>query len=487
MKATVIRNIRVFPSPRQEVAREEALPAIDAWYAFRRTLATIYIFDSQTTSTHQKLSEKLIGSLSETLASFPQLAGRLHPSWISVDGNNGCSKTVKRPKISWGGDADQGVDFTEASTATRLYELLPPAKTGSAGFLWDRSGSRLDVLFPRAPMSEALMRVQLTHFKNGGFALAVDADHGLADALVVGNFMQHWSTRFNGQSTTKLPDCVYYGSRLDDEVLRRRQTSALDARASCPPAVKRPFARDLDARLEKAPVTTNTMAKSLVQTPCLLHISAGRYKRITEEIQASSPTHITDHVAMAAFLWAVLNRARKASRPTVELHMAVSFRGQLNLPTGLIGSPFANIMLPYGSGEESTDATRLAVKIMQALDTFDEHAMRDLISEAMFDNSPDGSSRAQEYSERMTFTSAAHSGWDNVAFGRPKFLAPLLPWYNLFVMLESLGITGRNESDVIAPRWYRDGVNIFFAIDEQLYEAFASDPAFADFDKLQDI
>lgn len=78
----------------------------------------------------------------------------------------------------------------------------------------------------------------------------------------------------------------------------------------------------------------------------MLHLSTTRYKRIVQDVQAAAGRRVTDQVAVASFLWAALNRV---CGHEVDLHMAVSLRGTLNLPEGTLGSPMLVAMLRCGA------------------------------------------------------------------------------------------------------------------------------------------
>ncbi|KJY00882.1 transferase family protein [Zymoseptoria brevis] len=481
MKTKITSRSRILPATPQETQRQIALSAIDAWYTYRRSLPTIYFFQ-RSSQDQRKLASQFVDSLSKTLDIFPHLAGTVEPHSIDVKTHDDRIVTVKRPRLVWGShDKDAGVEFLEAETSTTLEELLPPLNSASPALMWDRSGVPMNRLFPKASTSETLVRVQLTFLQCGGFTIAVDMDHGLADAHVVGLFMQYWSAVFGGKVPKHLPPVNYRPDLVARSVEEHPAPEEMIERAA-QLTVRRPLLRDHPKSLPNLPAPLNGDTNTV---KCMLHLPATTYNRITQNVQAAAGVHTTDQVAAAGFFWAAMNRARRSAGYAVDLHMAVSFRHSLGIPDGTLGSPAFAVMLRCSENTDS--AAKLAATIMETLSQYDENAMRALIYQIGLEDSPDGSERPKTESENMFFSSAVRSGWSSVEFGshRPVFLAPLLVRNNMFVMVESLDADG---GDTTAWRdWYRGGVNIFFDVPEEVYEAMVSDPAFADFKKLRDM
>lgn len=486
MRTKIITTSRVFPHIGPNGLQEAKLPPIDSWYAHRRSLVVVYLFRPPPDSSRSSLLAKLKTSLAKTLDSFPQLAGRLKPHSIDVHTADGLLLSIRRPKIVWGdNDPESGVEFIEAESQITLDELLPPTGPEHNAFMWDRSGAPFAQLFPRTPLSESLVRAQVTWLQCGGFAIAVDMDHAMADAHVVGLFMQYWSANFSNESTSGLPPVRFLpdlASQLVGDCSTSKSQEMLERAGKF--AIRRPLVRDHSGSRPRPSAPSPPTRKSAMING-MLHLSAAKYRRITQEIQHAANVRVTDQVAVASFVWAAMNRAKKAHGYGVDLHMSVSFRGKLDFPAGTLGSPFIVVMLHCGDG--SDDSAKLAAIIMETLSQYDESAMRSIAYQANLEDSPDGSYRPQNQVESIIFSSAVQSGWIDVAFGpnKPVFLAPILPYVNVFTMVESLDT---NDEDGFTEKgWHGGGVNIFFTVSPEVYEAMSSDPAFLDFDKLQDL
>lgn len=483
MKTKTISTSRVRPRNPPGTHQEAPLPAIDSWYTYRRSLVVIYFFPSAAEPSRSSLGSDLLNSLSTTLDVFPQLAGRIQARTIETKAPDGTVLEVKRPKLVWGGGEtptpDDGVEYILAEASVDLEELLPPTDAEHRGFMWDRSGSPLEKLFPKAPSSEALVRVQVTYVQCGGFSIAIDMDHGIADAHVVGLFMQYWSAIFSKRPISNLPRVHFRPDLVAQQVEEKHGNPDEMLQLASRLVVRRPLVRD---HHESPASSLAPPVRGSLWRNGMLHLPVARYERIVRDITSAAGTRVTDQVAIASFLWAALNRARGRG---VDLHMAVSLRGTLNIPEGTLGSPFVAAMLRCGA--RSTDAVGLAPIIMRTLSQYDEEAMRSIAYQAALEDSPDGSHRPQGKAESMVFTSAAQSGWDAVTFGphRPVFMAPLLPHGNLFVIVESLNDS--REVGATHREWYAGGVNIFFKVSEEIYEALSSDPAFLDFVQLRDV
>nr|GEZ32558.1 hypothetical protein [Tanacetum cinerariifolium] len=118
-------------------------------------------------------------SLSQSLAIYYPLAGRLpSPSASYVDCN------------------DEGIDFVEVSTDSRLSEFI----------VKKYHDETLHHLFPHGlglndgKTNRSLLQVQLNHFSDGGVAVAVSVSHKIADGLTVASFVNHWATVARGES-----------------------------------------------------------------------------------------------------------------------------------------------------------------------------------------------------------------------------------------------------------------------------------------------
>nr|GEY56448.1 hypothetical protein [Tanacetum cinerariifolium] len=146
-------------------------------------------------------------SLSQSLARYYPLAGRFpSPSASYVDCN------------------DEGIDFVEVSTDSRLNDFIQTKYQHET----------LHHLFPKGlglndgKTNPSLLQVQLNHFLDGGVAVAVSMSHKIADALTTTCFVNHWATVARGESPIN-PTFIYSppsnSIEVADEVVLPENTS----------------------------------------------------------------------------------------------------------------------------------------------------------------------------------------------------------------------------------------------------------------------
>lgn len=532
MKVEVISSHRVRPLAGNAGQQSAILPAIDSWYAHWRTIVPIYLFSSYN---GEDAPSELLRSFSQTINMFPQLAGTLAPCVVdgAVDREG---RPLRRLRLDWAGDnAGAGAEFIAAKTKARIQSLVPPRASNASDFLWDRSEeSSLRPLFPQAAPKASGIRVQVTLFRCGGFSLAVDCDHAMADAYTVVLFMRHWGAAHaqlmftpagpvKPCATAELPKIIFDPEfvlkklpKMDDKDHDGRDLRALLLQQARQLPARRPDLRNLSSKLEEELGTSGTTttpshlpeAVSLpptpsVSVPYMLHLSGSGYERVTRRVQkeaiARNMSQVTDQVAIVAFVWAALNRARLAHQasaaPCTELHLPTSFRWKLGLPPGLLGSPLVAVMVD-GGGPDPTDAVALAAEILRTLDRFDEQALLAVTYDASLRSTPEVGANRGERRERMDFTSGVATGAGATSFGRgmkPVFFGLMaLPVDDLFLMTEAMPARGQEAPAVpgetlqsLSTKWYKDGVNIFFSTSRDVFDALAADPAFGDLELVQ--
>lgn len=541
MKVEVIASSRVRPqeSAGQHRTQQSAvLPAIDSWYAHWRTGTPIYLFPSYN---GDDAPSELLQSFSQTINMFPQLTGTLEPCVVDgvVDSEG---RPLRRLRLDWAEDnAGVGAEFIVAKTKARIQSLVQPcASNTSAGFLWDRSEeSSLRPLFPQAaPKASCGLRVQVTLFRCGGFSLAVDCDHAMADAYTIVLFMRYWGAVHTQMftpgpvkhcATAELPKIIFDPELVLNKLPKMDDNGARLLQQARQLPTRRPDLRKLSSKLEeelgtKSSATTTSSppevvhvqqevsvslppAPASVKVPYMLHLSASGYERATRHVQKEAVARnmgiqVTDQVAIVALVWAALNRARLqypacSADPWTELHLPTSFRWKLDLPPGLVGSPLVAIMMDGGGGTKQTDEVALAAEIARTLDRFDEEALLAVTYDASLRSTPErleaGANRG-ERRERIDFTAMVATGAGTTSFGRgmePVFFGPMvLQVDDLFMMTEAMPARGQAGAPAVpagslSSKWYKDGVNIFFSASRDVVEALAADPAFGDLELVQ--
>lgn len=484
MKVDIVKVNGIWPRGHQNASPQSAnLPALDAWYAHRRTVPTIYLFKKPTEQ--QDLVARLTESLSQTLDDFPRLVGSLE-SVKTLDPEKS-GQEFQRTIVNWGSSSDRAVEFTEARTRSRIRGLLPPATLNESTFLWDYSPLSLRGLFPTPCAEPPGIRIQFTEFACGGFSLGVDFEHGLADGYTAGKFLERWSMIY-GQMFHSESDALpnppswqpeIFSDQLVDIDLEAEGSALLEKAKTLP--TRGPYRRTLHSDGSNA-------QRSEMMFNYLLHVPAMEVTHKLGELQKKSPMRLTDQAALIGFFWACLNRARvHAQRPPIDLHLASSFRWLLGVRDGLLGSPLFVVMVSPDSESNPTNATdpvNLAVNVTKALGEYDDSAMHAITYDATFTDSPSRGFMPKGGDEHVELSSVAHLGYDKFHIGplRPSFYIPSSSIPNLFVLTEAVP-TG----PPVGNTWYKNGLNLFFNVTEDVFEAFSSDPALAECEVYQDV
>ncbi|KAF2754939.1 transferase family protein-like protein [Pseudovirgaria hyperparasitica] len=493
MKAELVGHHRIYSEHEDASKKTAVLPAIDSWGAYWRTIVAIYFFESYS---GLDVFSDLRKSLSRALDRVPHLTGTLEPT--SIKTSDEPVRTFRRVKVTWGSGTPGG-ELLECKTNARIKSLIPPSAQASS-FVWDRSDKALEALFPKCLSETSGLRIQLTKFTCGGFSIAIDMDHALADAYTVALFIGYWSSVHNQMFPTtaepcqsaKLPDLLFSPSIVEDKIPSDGKKLLMLEKSTHLPT-RRPDFRFLSAPNKEIIVSRdgpipNMKRPNSVSTQYLFHVSEYDYERITRGVQATADVQVTDQIAFTAFLWAALNQARlHCGRHSLDLHLSLSLRWTLGLPEGLVGSPLVAVM--FDSGEDLHTVRRrpsvLATAITETLEKYTEDALLGIVYDASMRDSPTSSSRGTEKSERMELTSGVGSISSAPIFGscRPLFMAPpALPVENLFIMADCLS----SNAGTTAKR-YADGYNIFVSLPRDVYCSLIQDPAFSAFEVLDDL
>ncbi|EDU47345.1 transferase family protein [Pyrenophora tritici-repentis] len=487
MKVDIVKVHEVWPRSHQNLSPQSAnLPVVDAWYAYHRTVPTIYLFKQ--TNEQRELVAQIIESLSRTLDVFPRFVGVLEGTTHPDPKDQ--KQQVQRTIVKWGTSSDRAVEFTEARTKARIQSLLPPATLNKSSFMWDYSPISLRALFPTPCSQPPGIRIQTTTFACGGFSLGIDFEHGLADGYTAGRFLEHWSLIHgqlfhSGNGVLKNPPSWQpdiFNDQLADIDLHEQGPSLLERARTLP--TRGPYRRTLHSN--GSDIVSNFGPKKMYNY--LLHIPAKEVGHKLAELQSKSSMRLTDQAALIGFFWACLNRARGYSKCLpIDLHLATSLRWLLGVRDGLLGSPFVVVMISPDADSaptNSTDPINLAVRVTNTLNQYDDTAIHAIAYDASFTDSPSRTLMPKRGDEHMEFSSVAHLGYDKFSLGslRPSFYFPSSSIPNLFVLTEAVpsgGVSGNT--------WYRNGLNLFFNVTEDVFESFASDPALAQCEVYQDL
>ncbi|KAK3013153.1 hypothetical protein RJ639_008576 [Escallonia herrerae] len=125
--------------------------------------------DHNPSSNFTERSLRIKGSLSKTLARYYPFAGRLKND-ILIDCN------------------DEGVDFVEAKTKSKLSEFLNKPESGALGLLFSDG-----FLWKDSCEDTSLLGIQVTFFACGGMAISLSISHKIADGCTISTFLSDWA------------------------------------------------------------------------------------------------------------------------------------------------------------------------------------------------------------------------------------------------------------------------------------------------------
>ena len=487
MRVEIIRSLALRPEI-DDGPRSAVLPVIDSWYAYWRTLTPIYLFRGQTTE--EDIFPKLRTSLCRALNDLPHLLATLQP--CTILSNDQSKSPIQRVKAIWGTETTSG-EFIEARTSARVRSLLPVSVPPNRSYLWNRSDKSLRALFPQSTPASSALRVQVTVFRCGGFGIALDLDHALADAHTVALLMQRWCVSYTQlyapelNTSTLLPSIV---SRADIVPIDVNQPSMLLEKASKLP-IRRPDRRTLNPKAASGKLKPSPQAQILKRsyggTPHLLHLTDRDYVRISQRIRGTGDLQITEKVALMTVLWTALNRARtRASLEPIELEVTKDYRYTLGLPEGLTGCPCVAVMMDMDDDtlHGRNDGRVLAGRMAATLDACDEDAIRAVAYDASLRDSPTSSARSgSSPQERMYFTLGMQSRTvASLKFGpySPILCAPLtMPIDNLIMMADSFA-KGKDG------KWHRSGIDFYFCLTQVVLTELLCDPDLACVEQLSD-
>lgn len=110
--------------------------------------------------------------------------------------------------------------------------------------------------------------------------------------------------------------------------------------------------------------------------------------------------------------------------------------------------------------------------------------MHAITYDATFRDSPSSTFKPKGGDEHLEFSSVAHLGYDKFWLGwlRPSFHVPSSSIPNFSVLTGAVP-SGR----AVGNARYTNGLNLFFNVTEDVFEAFASDPVLAGYEVYQDV
>ena len=436
-------------------------------------------------------TKTLTKSLQRVLFSYPAYAGRL--SHIPYRSNGDWSERFGRLRVTYGTDADPGVETVIAHCDATLGSLIPNAE--QRGRVWNASDVPF-ALFSGQDIKIALHDgletgglpaaiVKLTTFACGGIAIAARLQHVLGDAQAFLQFVRDWAAAHRAMSKG-LPLPVLNpifdprildgraagninGAEPDPDIMQAAKglpvhrydwwASATDCPAPFQHRTK-PAAEIQGAKTSSPqglPLDWKDWDVTQTTPHYVLHYTA---EEISEMYRALSPSDseysFSRLDALIAHLWASIVRARQIppSDP-IFLNFAFNFRPRMSppLPSTLLGVPACMIHAAGNASSAHGHETRtLALAIRKAIRSMNAETIPVFLHEVA--HHMDTQRYWQLFGGRhhVMVTSWLQHGMCEVDFGagkRPRFVEALMPGWIIQLMEARYGDCFDEEGELV--------------------------------------
>ncbi|KAJ7635195.1 transferase family-domain-containing protein [Roridomyces roridus] len=452
-----------------------------------------WVYDGALSHDHLKVS------LVKTLNAYPQWAGQLR--YTKYDPNGGHTLRSRRLEISYGTQADPGVEFVVASCEAGVSELFPglEQRLEGSGALDVSSLEALELL-PKTPTLASNSKdadftglpclvVQVTTFHRGGTAVALKVSHPLADAQTLLTFVNDWAAVSRALlHNLPLPAMtpVFSPSAFD-------QAASGDIDASSPDPQLLQIAHELPIHRYDWWATTDGLdikqfpphlaSPSIQPGPSLpwhewdltlpirnylLYFSADEISRIWAA--ASSEPTLTEHRisrfdALQAHVWMALMRAHPEVADGEEFYMNLSLgmRERVSPPLGV---------LARACGTAQSTLATLAREIRGVLTKFTPQRVGAVLHEMAFDIDARRMWGAFLGRRNVIVTSWARIGVYELDFGcgRPRFVQPVMPVMEGIVQVMEAGPSSGGKGP-----WYRDGASVSVMLPVEVVQRMLED------------
>ncbi|KAL3533129.1 hypothetical protein ACH5RR_006650 [Cinchona calisaya] len=280
---------------------------------------------------HGKRSQLLKQSLSETLATYYPLAGRIKGNFL-VDCN------------------DSGALFIEAQVHCRLTQKAIPIEELNRYLPLDPYNQNL-LVGPNAISNDVLLAIQLNSFECGGTAIGVCISHKIADAMSLVTFMNTWAAKNRGNNA-------------DEEIVRpsfdlgSHLFPPLDEEPSFPPITQSP---------EKEKFVTKRFVFDKEKLAALKDEASSAFPR---SHAVENPTRVE---AVSAFIWKHYMGISKTKSTLAAVH-TVNLRPRMKLPTESFA--FGNLAIiataVLMSKEEDQEYHKLVCHLQNAIEKIND-------------------------------------------------------------------------------------------------------------------
>ncbi|RGP60526.1 hydroxycinnamoyl-coenzyme a shikimate/quinate hydroxycinnamoyltransferase [Fusarium sporotrichioides] len=412
-------DISIVESTRLVVQCEEKavpLSLLDCTAANFSNTSAIWLYEKSTLLARNEylFGRHLRKALSTTLQSYPQWCGHLK----AVESTDGTvapearhfpphARRFGRLYAHFGTENDPGVEFVYAKSSVTLNSLYPPDRISKQPF-WPCESTLSQQFIPPVPIAQPLkqlikdesgrlyplLAVQVTELTCGGFVLALNGSHPLADATTFISFLKDWASVsqciFRGESAIRLAP-VFNPTLVDtiaagdiniehpgESLVKQAKSLPMHrydwwAPGSAPPwpfRIPKPFDKpNLEPVGNPMPWAdwdiTSPVSKSII------HFSKEQVKILWEKATEGSTQRLSQHDAVLAHIWSCIARARRLENDKDPFHcdLVYGVRSSFQLDDKFLGSPVVmmNIELPASQVCDHSNQAEVAIQVRNTL------------------------------------------------------------------------------------------------------------------------
>ncbi|KAF5675448.1 hydroxycinnamoyl-CoA shikimate quinate hydroxycinnamoyltransferase [Fusarium circinatum] len=515
-------NISVVESQRLNIttSQEQAIPLslLDNTTANFSNASAIWLFENPTRNDFN-LAYHLRESLARTLRFYPQWGGHLK----AVDSTDGTVLLEAKPfppharrfgrlYAHYGTADDPGVEFVCAKCDATLESLYPADRISKQPFwkcdssVFQRFMAPVTIAQPLKDVFEdengqllPLLAIQITELSCGGFALALNGAHPLADATTLITFIKHWAqeSREGFGYTLPAPTPVFNPAVIDNQaaghidadepeldIIQRAKDLPMhrfdwwhpDSTPPWPFTIPSPFDKQyLEPAGKPMPWAEWNVAEPV--SNYVVHFSQDQVVHLWKRSNENSPQKLSQHDAILSHIWSCIARARGLENDIDPIHcdLVYGVRSSFQLKEDFLGSPVVmmNIKLPACEVANPSSITQVAAQVRNTLKTISEPSnMAAYLHSLAFEKSPQRIWQAFLGRRHILVTTWARAGIYGVDFGfgsMCRYAEGVVPEMDGNVLIkESAGPLGKY--------WTDNGVDVSIHIKTEDMERLIRDP-----------
>ncbi|CEI62618.1 hypothetical protein FVEN_g5149 [Fusarium venenatum] len=413
------QDISIVESTRLVVQCEEKavpLSLLDCTAANFSNTTAIWLYEKPTLLARNEylFGRHLRRALSTTLQSYPQWCGHLK----AVESTDGSvppeakhfpphARRFGRLYAHFGTENDPGVEFVYAKSSVALDSLYPFNRI-SKHPIWPCESTRFQQFLPSVPIAKPLnhvikdesgrlyplLAVQITEMTCGGFVLALNGSHPLADATTFMSLLKDWASisqsLLRGESAIRpapifdpaIVDKLAAGDinivHPDENLVKQAKSLPMHrydwwAPGSAPPwpfKIPEPFDKpELEPVGNVMPWEDWDITSPV--SKCVVHLSKEQVDVLWKKANEGSTQRLSQHDAILAHIWSCIARARRLENDKNPFHcdLVYGIRPSFQLDNKFIGSPIImmNIELPASQVCDRSNATGVANQVRDTL------------------------------------------------------------------------------------------------------------------------